>query len=97
MSVTATWTLLFRGVLLMQVRANGNRRIRIHRAIAFFDVPDDAFLIDDDIRALRPLILFLLHRISLQDAVRREHLFVHVAEQRKINVDLLGERGVGGG
>ena len=58
---------------------------------------DDAVLVDDDVGALRPLVRLAFHVIAFEYAVGREHLFVHVAEQRKLDIDLLGEGGVGGG
>jgi hypothetical protein len=79
----------------VQVGTNRYGSVGIDGAVAFFDVANDAILIDDDVGALRPLVGFLLHVISLQDAVGGEHLVVHVAEKREINVDLLGERGIG--
>ena len=79
----------------MQVGADRYSSVGIDGAVAFFDVADDAILVDDNIGALRPLIGFLLHVISLQDAVGGEHLVVHVAEKREIDVDLLGEGGIG--
>ncbi len=80
----------------MQVGANRYGSVGIYGAVAFLDVADDAFFIDDNIGALRPLVGVFLHGVGLQDAVGSEHLFVHVAEQREINVDLLGESGIRG-
>jgi hypothetical protein len=79
----------------VQVGADRYGCVGIDGAVAFFDVANDAILIDDDVGALRPLVGFLLDVISLQDAVGREHLVVHVAEKREIDVDLLGEGGIG--
>jgi len=79
----------------VQVGADRYGSVGIYGAVAFFDVTDDAILIDDDVGALRPLVGFLLDVISLQDAVGGEHLVVHVAEKREINADLLGEGGIG--
>jgi len=79
----------------VQVGTDRYGSVGIDGAVAFFDVADDAILIDDDVGALRPLVGFLLDVISLQDAVGGEHLVVHVAEKREINVDLLGEGGIG--
>jgi hypothetical protein len=78
----------------MQVRANGERIVRIDGAVTFLDVLDDAVFINHDVRALRPLIGFALHVVSLQNAVVLEHLFVHIAEERKLDVDLLGKCGI---
>jgi hypothetical protein len=79
----------------VQVGTDRYGSVGIDGAVAFFDVADDAILIDDDVGALRPLVGFLLDVISLQDAVGGEHLVVHVAEKREINADLLGEGGIG--
>ena len=79
----------------MQIGADRYGSVGIDGAVAFFDVTNDAIFIDDDVGALRPLVGFLLHVISLQDAVGGEHLVVHVAEKREINADLLGEGGIG--
>ena len=81
----------------MEVGADGHGGIRIDGAVAFFDVADDPFFIDDDVGALRPLVGLILHVVALQDAVGREHLVVHVAEERKIYIDLLCKSGIGGG
>jgi hypothetical protein len=81
----------------VQVGADGDGGVGVYGAVAFLDVADDAFLIDDDIGALRPLVRLLLNVVVLQDAVTGEHFLAHVAEQREVNVDLLGEGGVGSG
>ena len=88
---------LLGGLFLVQVGADGHSRVGIDGAVAFFDVLDDAVFVDDDVGALRPVVGFVLDVIALEDAIGGEHLFVHVAEEGKLNVDLLGERGVGGG
>ena len=56
---------------------------------------DDSVFVDHDICSQRPLIGLALHVVAFEDAIGREHLFVHVAEQRKFNIDLLRESGVG--
>ena len=81
----------------MQVGTDGKSVVGIDGGITFFDVLDDAVLVYDDVGALRPLIGFGLNVVTLEDAVFLEHLFVHVAQERKFDVDLLGEGGVGGG
>src|ERR1700751_4159381 len=58
---------------------------------------DDAVLVNDDIRAQRPLVGLAFNIVALENAVRREHLLVHVAEQRKLDIDLLGKGRVGRG
>ena len=81
----------------MQVGADRERVIGIDGRVAFFDVLDDAVLVDDDVGALSPLIGLGLNVVALEDAVFLEHLLVHVAQKRKFDVDLLGESGVGCG
>jgi len=81
----------------VQGRADGDGRVGIDGAVAFFDVADDALFIDDDVGALRPLVGFLLNVVALQDAVLGEHLVVHVAEQRKTDADLFCKSGIGRG
>ena len=81
----------------MQIGADRERVVGIDGGVAFFDVLDDTVLVDDDIGALRPLVGLALHIVALEDAVGCEHLFVHVAKQRKLDADLLGESGVGCG
>ncbi len=80
----------------MEVGANGYGGVGVDGTVAFFDVADDPFFIDDDVGALRPIVGFILHVVALQDAVGREHLVVHVAEERERYIDLLGEGGIGG-
>ena len=82
---------LFAGLLFVQIGANRERVIRIDGAFVKINVLDDAILVDDDVRALRPLIILALHVVTLEDSVVLEHFFVHVAEERKFDVDLLGE------
>jgi len=60
-------------------------------------VLDDAVFVDDDIGALGPLVGVALNVVGFHDAVGGEHLFVHVAEKRKLDVDLFGEGGIGRG
>ena len=86
---------LFGGLLFVQIGADRQGVVGIDCGVALFDVLDDAVFVDDDVGALRPLVGFGLHVVSLEDAVGAEHLFIHVAEQRKLDIDLLGERGVG--
>ena len=81
----------------MQIGADREGVVGIDCGVAFFDVLDDAVFVDDDVGALRPLVGFRLHVVSLEDAIGAEHLFIHVAEQRKLDIDLLGEGGVGCG
>ncbi len=81
----------------MEVGADRYGGVGVDGAVAFFDVADDAFFIDDDVSALGPLVGLVLHVIALQDAVGREHLVVHVAEEREVDADLFGEGGVGCG
>ena len=81
----------------MQIGADREGVVGIDCGVAFFDVLDDAVFVDDDVGTLRPLVGFGLHVISLEVAIGAEHLFIHVAEQRKLDIDLLGEGGVGCG
>lgn len=81
----------------MQVGADRQSVVGIDGGVAFFDVLHDAVFVDDDVGAHSPLVSVTLHVMSLEDAVGGQHLFVHVTEQRKLDVDLLGESGVGCG
>lgn len=81
----------------MQRGAEREGRVGIDGVISFVDETNDALLIDDDVCAESPLVIFVFDAISFQDAVGREHLVVHVAEQRKMQAVLLREGGVGGG
>src|SRR4029077_6070283 len=82
---------------LVQSGANRDGGGRIHRGITLLGVLDFFLLVHQDRCPLRPLILAALHVVGLQYLVRRQHFFVHVAEKRKRNSDLLGECGVSGG
>jgi len=58
----------------------------IDGVIAFFDKWDDALLVDDDVGAPEPTrspSLFFCRVVGFEDAVRLEHLAVHVAEERE--------------
>lgn len=81
----------------MQVGADRQGVVGIDGGVAFFDVLDDAVFVDDDVGALGPLEGLILHIVAFEDAVGDEHFFVHVAEQRELDVDLLGEGGIGCG
>ena len=81
----------------MQVSAHGESGVGVDGGVAFFDVLDDAVFVDDDVGALCPFEGLILHVVAFEDAVDRQHLFVHVAEQGKFDVDLLRESGVGCG
>jgi hypothetical protein len=76
---------------------HGQSGVGIDGAVALFDELDDALLVDDDVGAQSPLVGFVLHVVTLQDAVGLEHLAVHVAEEREVDANLLGEGSVGGG
>jgi hypothetical protein len=81
----------------VQVGADRDGGIGIDGAVAALDVLDDAVFIDDDVGAQSPLVAVALHVIFLEDTVIGEHLAVHVAEERKLDVDGLGEGSVGRG
>jgi len=88
---------LFGGLFFVQVGADREGVVGIDSRVAFFDVLHDTFFVDDDVGALGPLKGLVLHVVAFEDAVGAEHFFVHVAEERKLDVDLLGEGGVGRG
>lgn len=81
----------------MQGGAEGEGGVRVDGVVTLIDQADDALLINDDVGAQRPLVVFVFDIVGFQNAVRGEHLAVHVAEQRKVEAVLLGEGGVGGG
>ena len=90
---------LLRGFLFVQGGAHGQSGVGIDGAVALFDKLDDALLVDDDVGAQSPLVPFVVFRriVSFEDAIRLEHLAVHVAEEWEGNTDLLGKGRVGGG
>jgi hypothetical protein len=88
---------LFGRLFFVQVGAHRERIVGIDGGIAFFDVLDHAVLVYDDVGAHSPFVGFVLHVVTFEDAVRRKHLFVHIAQQRKLDIALLGEGGVGCG
>jgi len=57
----------------------------------------DAVFVDDDVGTLRPFIGIALNVVAFQNAVGRQHLFVHIAEQREFDFSFLGKGGVGSG
>src|SRR5712691_10835369 len=89
--------MLLGGLFFVQVGTDGESVVGIHGGVAFFDVLHDAVLVYNDVGSLSPLKSLILHVVAFEDAVGREHLFVHVAEQRKLDIDLLGEGSVGCG
>ena len=88
--------MLVGGLFFVQVGADRESRVRVNRAIALLDVLDDAVLIDDDVGALRPLVSLVFLVVVLQNAVGSEHFLIHIAQQRELYIDLLGEGGVRG-
>jgi len=81
----------------VQIEAHGHGVVGVDGAVAGFDGADDAVFVDDDVGAQGPLKSVAVDVIGLEDAVGSEHLMVHVAKQGKLDVDLLGEGGVGRG
>jgi hypothetical protein len=86
---------LFRRLLLVQRRTSGERRVGVDRAVARFDQTYHSLFVDDNVSPQRPLVGFVLDIVTLQDAVRGEHLVVHVAEERETDIGLLCEGGIG--
>src|SRR5256886_1808731 len=95
--VSALLIPLVRGGLLVEGGAQGEGGVGVDGLVAFVDEPDNALLVDDDVGAKSPLIVFILDAVGFQDAVGGEHLVVHVAEQWKFETVLFGEGGVGRG
>lgn len=87
---------LLGGLLFVKIDAHRHCGVGVYRAVAFLDVLHDAILVDHNVRALRPLKRFVLHVVAFQDAVLLQHLFVHIAEQWELDIDLLCEGGVCG-
>ena len=83
-------------LLLVEVGADRHCGIGVYGAVAFLDVLHDAILVDNNVRALLPLIRFVLNVVALENAILLQHLLVHVAEQRELDIDLFGEGGVCG-
>ena len=81
----------------MEVDADGFGGVGVDGGVTAFDVADDAVFVDDDVGAQGPLVAIALDVVGFQDAVRGEHFVVHVAEEGKLDIDLLGEGGVGCG
>jgi hypothetical protein len=81
--------------LLVESGAKGESGIGIDGVVAFVDQANDALLVDDDVGAKSPLIVFVLDAVGFQDAVGSEHFAVHVAEEREMEAVLFGESGVG--
>jgi hypothetical protein len=89
--------ILFGDLFFVQVGADREGVVGIDGGVAFLDVLHDAVFVYDDVGALRPLVGLAFHVVAFEDAVGGEHLFVHVAEQRELDIDLLGEGGIGCG
>jgi hypothetical protein len=81
---------------VVQIGANCDGTRRVNRGAVELDVLDHALLVDDERGAARKFILIRRHGIFLQNAVIGEHFAIHVAEQRKGDLDLFGKCGVGG-
>ena len=86
---------LVSGGLLVEGGAEGEGGVGVDGVVTLVDEADDALLVDDNVGAESPLVVFVLDGVGFQDAVRGEHLVVHVAEERKVKAVLFGEGGVG--
>jgi hypothetical protein len=75
----------------VEIDAHRHCGVGVYGAVAFLDVLHDAILVDNNVRALRPLERFVLNVVAFQNPVLFQHLFVHVAEQRELDIDLLCE------
>lgn len=84
-------------MFLVQVGANVHRVVGIYGTVVKLDVLNNSLFVYDDVRALRPLVVFVLDVVSLEDAVVLEHFLVHVAEKRELDVNLLCKSRVGRG
>jgi hypothetical protein len=84
-------------VLFVQPCAYGYGAVRIYGAVALFNVLDFPLFVHDYRGPLRPLEFVTLDVIGLQNLIRREDFFVHVAEKRERNPNLLCKSGVGCG
>jgi hypothetical protein len=78
----------------VQVGTHRDGSIGIDGAVACLDVTDDTVLVNDNVGPQGPLVAFPLDVVLLENAILREHPAVHVAEEGKFDVDLLGEGGV---
>ena len=81
----------FGRLFLVQVGADVQRVVGVNSALVKFDMLDDSVLVDDDIRPLRPLVCVALNVVPFEDAVGDEHFLVHVAQEGKLHINLLGE------
>jgi hypothetical protein len=81
----------------VEFRAHCQSVIGIYGAVTFLDVLNYSVFIDNDVGALCPLVGLIFLVVSFEDAVRGEHFLVHVAQQRKLDADLLREGSVGSG
>ena len=75
---------------MVQVGADVDGVGGINRAVAFLYVRDLALLVHDKRSAVGKL------KLIVQDAVLFRDLARHVAQERELDTDFLGERGVGG-
>src|SRR5215468_1655372 len=82
---------------IRQLGAHSNGIVRIDGASFFVNGLNDTLLIDNEGRALRPLIVFLFSVIGLENTVLRQHFAIHVAKQRKGHANFLRKRVVGRG
>ena len=84
-------------VLSVKPGTDGDGCVGVDGAFVVLNVLDFSFLVDDEGRAPRPLVVVAAHWIFPENPVCGEDLAIHVAEERKRDTDLLGKGGVGRG
>ena len=84
-------TELFLTLFLVQAGTDRNRAIRVHSALALFDVLDEAFLIHHKGSAIGELLFFV------EDAVILGDFATHVAQEGIAEAELLRELAICGG
>jgi hypothetical protein len=81
--------------LFVELQADVDGVVGVHRAGVEFDVLNLSLFIHDEGCAPRPLVVVSDHGVLLQNTVGSEDLAVHVAEEWERDADLLRERSVG--